>query len=280
MFVVAITRWGAPPAASPQGAAGGPSGAGDAEVQALAEHLKLSAYDARMRMAGALPAVLESTPDAARAEALRARFAELGHGVVACDAQRVVTLAHAPDARQVAFEEDAFVCTPRGGAPIRVAYPELLALVRARTRSDLETTTEKTTKKFSLGAAAISGGLVMRKKETRIETASARSEHQELYVFQRTARDTLILVDDRLDYAGLGQRKGRTTIESFQALCDLFVERAPDALFDDRMVRAPRRGSLDAVGRDSGATSATTSNQGETDLAAHLLAVARFRGQL
>ena len=59
-------------------------------------------------------------------------------------------------------------------------------------------------------------------------------------------------------------------------LVDTLRERAPGALYDEQLLGARRRTDVTAVGRGTVAAS----NAGETDLAAHVIAVAHKSGQL
>lgn len=278
MFAVALTRWGPPhPAGSPPDAR--PAAALEQLAVALAPRLGRSAYDLRLLLAGALPSVLLRTPEVARAQELLGLLRAGGHGAVACDLGRVSGSGDLPAPRDFAFEADAFSGTVPGSGPVRLGYEEVLALVRATHDTSEEITTETKEKKLSLARAAVTGGLSFSKTTTKREHSLRGEREQVLYVFARSGSGHLLLREQRLRYAGLGERVGRTLLENFNATVELFRERACAARYDDRLVSQRRS---ESVVHSTGGESArvATTNAGETDLAAHLIAVAHLQGQL
>jgi hypothetical protein len=110
--------------------------------------------------------------------------------------------------------------------------------------------------------------------------ASSEEREPVLYVIHRSGTGHVILRAHRLRFGGLGERIGRTVQENFNTMVTLLRERAPGAAFDDRLLRARRGGSRLAISGSPGQRTVVSSNEAETDLAAHLLAVASLQGQL
>ena len=100
-----------------------------------------------------------------------------------------------------------------------------------------------------------------------------------MYLLKRSGSGHVLLRETRLHYAGLGPRMGHSAIESFSTLIAALRERAPQAFYDDRLLRQRASGSLQ-VSRTSTSRTVTTSNEREVDVAVHLLAVAFLQAQI
>jgi hypothetical protein len=142
-----------------------------------------------------------------------------------------------------------------------------------------ELSSEHTEKKFSLGRAALTGGLVMTKSKTVSQRDTVQEREQVLYVMHQSGTGHVILRESRLRYTGLGARIGRSSSENFATTIALLREGAPQARFDDRLLRHRRAAGSIAVAGTSSSRTVTTSNDADADLGAHILTVAFLQGQ-
>ena len=250
-----------------------------AEVSALTPLLGMGVYELRLALSGPLPLVLLETEDAERARTLLASLRGRGHGAVACDAASVTSSADMLRPKSFAFEPEAISFETPGAAPMRVSPAEVLALVVATHAREEDSDREVREKKLSLGRAAMTGGLVRSKTRTVTERGSTRESERVLYLLKRSGSGHVLLRETRLHYAGLGPRMGHSAIESFSTLIAALRERAPQAFYDDRLLRQRASGSLQ-VSRTSTSRTVTTSNEREVDVAVHLLAVAFLQAQI
>jgi hypothetical protein len=261
MYVVALTRRSATPI--------------EADAAALAPVLGRSAYEARLALAAPPPAVLLETPDVDAARSLLALLRQRGHGAVACDTASVTPSENMITPRNFRFDEMCLIADEQPG----IEYAAVAALLRATHARRQENTSERTEKKLSLARSALTGGVVNTKSVTVTERSVVHEREQVLYVMNRSGSGHVILRETRLRYAGLGTQIGMSTTENFGSVVNLMRERAPSALFDDRLLKTRHAGTV----RQSGAAAArtiTSSNDVEVDLAAHLLTVAFLQGQL
>lgn len=269
-FVVGITRW-----ADTAGyrTAPVPSGPADEDVQALAARLGEVAYETRVRLAGPLPVILGSFDDVVQARELLGMLRARGHGAVAVGNDSVVASAqmHAPS--RVSLRPDGM-----DDASSTVRYDEIVALVHAVHERVARTEETVTAKKTSLARAAMTGGLVRSKTSTRTVTESDVAREQVLYVFRRSNVQPWLLRERSIRYEG--EALAPTTGENFQRLVTGLAARVPHALVDERLLRHKRRatGSRAVGGADR--SRIETSNEADTDLAAHLIVVAHLQGQL
>ncbi len=269
-FIVALTRLST--------AASTDAGRG-AEAAVLSPLIGMGAYELRVALGGGLPLVLATLQDAERARELLAALRARGHGAVACDDAKVEGNDRMASPRDFSLEAQALV-GDASGVRVELAFADMLALVAATHLRSEATTLETSQKKFSLGRAALTGGLVRNKTTTTTEHRSVEEREPVLYLLRRQGSGHLLLAESRLRYGGLGERRAPAAYENFRTLVALLRERAPDVLYDDRLLTQKRAaGSLSISGAGK-SRSLASSNAAETDLAVHLIAVAHLQGQL
>jgi hypothetical protein len=244
----------------------------DAGVAQLAADVGVVAYEARMLVAAGYPAVVATAADASRAYELVATLRAHGGDAVGCDASEVVS-------------SDAMVALDRftldlGGVTAgqeRLEWRDVLCLLRATHRARTETETQTTERKFNVGRSLLTGGLSNTTAVTKHAKDSSESREPVLYVFRRSGQTPWILREQGAHYEGLGPALARTTIENFATTCRTLRDRAPHAIYDERLVTRARV-SERAVRQGTAAQSTVTrSSASGVDVLAHLLATAVAR---
>ncbi len=265
MHVVALTRWGA---------------AMDGELPVLAVWLGVTAYDLRLRLAGALPVVFALKPDAQSAEDFVARLRARSHGAVSCDATQVP----GPGDQIVPREFELFASALRGkddhGRPFELPYVEITGLIRAARVSNTQNTLTTKETKFDMGMAVMSGGLKMSKQIDKVERSGSEEREQTLHIFRRSRPEPLLCRELALRYQSLGAALKPTTAQNFATFVELLRARAPFAFHDQRLVTQKRKAGALSIAGPAKERSVATTNAGETDLAAALLMLAHEQGQL
>ena len=252
MFVVALAELGGP---------------AEAEVPVLAADLGCTAYDARLMLAGGLPAVVKTTADKAQALELLAKLRGRGHGAVACDASAVVASASMKTMKYFRLGPDAIE-----EGEERLAYDDVLALVAAvhRSRTDSETVTRE--KKFSMSRALMTSGLSMSKTVTKETRAATEDRESVLYVFRKSGAAPWLLREHGTIWTGHGRPLEATEAGNFKATLAALREKIPGATYDDRLV-SRKVGERAALHGGAGTTTVKTSSEATIDLLAHLLAL-------
>jgi hypothetical protein len=240
----------------------------DARVQArVAATLGVTPYEARLALAGGFPAVLMTTADRAKADAVVATLRTAGDDVIACDASDVVAASAMVPFDRFTFEAAGVVA---GGQTL--PYDDVLCLLRAVHRGRTATETRTTERRFSAGKSLLSGGLANTKTVTKTTSESAESRDPVVYVFRRSGATPWILREAGTHYEGLGASRGLTTVENFATTIRLLRERAPGASYDERLVRAQRTLERSSLQGTSSHATVTTSSASGVDVLAHLLA--------
>lgn len=212
----------------------------EAEAPLLAKDLGLSVYEARLLVAGERPKVVLRTSDEARAQALVAKLRERRHGAFACDAGEIVATDDMPRLGAFSLGDAAL----RSGAGEELPYSDLLAIVRAMHVA--HSTRKKTVSehKLALGRAVLTGGLVNTKKTTREVTVGAAVHEQLVYLLRRSGAPAWVVEDGSTSFGGLGTKMAPSAAENLLRLVGELRRRAPDAAYDERLLRARGAGDM------------------------------------
>jgi len=226
------------------------------EAAELARDLGSTPYEARLAVSGALPSIVLTTSDRARAEELAAKLRARGQGAVLADTDEVVAHDRMVSMRRFALDAEG-LRSPDDAAAL--PFVDVLCLLRAMHRTTTNTIAETTERKINVPAAVISGGLIATKVVRKESTVAVEQREQVLYVFRRSGATPWILPASTSQYVALGADLASTTHENFATTIRLLRAAAPGAFYDERLLRPPRNANGAHAGND-------------VDLAAHLLA--------
>ena len=245
------------------------SGPIEKEAAALAFDLESAAYDERLNLNAGFPAVVLATPDEERAEALLLQLRKRGQAAIGCDGGTVVPGDKMISLRRFGLNERAVLATDRPG--FELPFAEIAVMVRATLVQTRETHAVVKEKKFDVGRAIATGGLMMSKTTVR-EVTSVKSETDDvLYLFRRDREPPWILRASLTHYPALGADLGPVARTNFLTLVALLRKRAPRAAYDERLLAmrfVPERARRAAAATPSLASSP----DGGNDLLAHLIA--------
>ena len=244
------------------------------EAPQLAADLGMTPYEAGLLLRLPPPVPILRTEDRARAVELVTKLRARRHDVVACDAGAVVASDAMTPVRSFRLDEDAFVVSS-AGTSTSVPWDDIVALVRAVHRTSSEHVEKSEQRKLSLGRAAMSGGFLMTKTVTKTAKHTVEEREQVLYVFRQGGAPMFATIS-RTRYEGLAAALRPSQIENFNTLVRTLRERAPQAVYDERLL-APRPG-IERVRAGTAGTVSASSSEG-VDLLAHLIALASTRAQ-
>ncbi|WP_437592054.1 hypothetical protein [Sorangium sp. So ce1000] len=221
----------------------------EAEAAALAADLGSTAYEQRLHLAAGLPAVVLTTADPAPAHALLRALRARGHGALAVDAAAVVSSGDMVPLRRGRLEPGGLVAEDPAapgvaGQPAavveRLPFDDILALVRATQRQRVASKVDVKERKFAPGSAVLTGGIVMSKTVTREETRVSDERSEVLYLFRKSGERPWLLRERSASYGWLGGKLAPSSIQNFAATIALLRQRAPGAVYDERLT-GPRR---------------------------------------
>jgi hypothetical protein len=240
----------------------------------LATATGVTAYEVRLALAGGFPAIVLTTPDEAKANALGAMLRAGGDDAIAIDGREIAAAETMIPFDHFIFEADAVAVRAREPARTPLPYADIACLLRAVHRSRATTQTQTSERKFDVGKSLLSGGLANTKVVTKTSTEASESRESVLYVFRRSGERPWLLREAHASYEGLGAARGLTTIANFGTTIRLLRERAPHAAYDERLMQ-PRRALERSAMHGTGARSTVTSSSASgIDTLAHLVAIA------
>jgi hypothetical protein len=241
----------------------------EAEAAALAKDLDLTPYEARLMLNGGLPAIVYRTPDAQEAAKLVKSIRARGTAALSCDVATIVGADRMIPMRHFAFEPDALVVTDRKE---KLPYADIVALLRATHRTRTETEAETKNKKFSMGRALLSGGLMLTKTVAKKERSVVSETEHVLYLFRASGAVPWILRERAANYAALGSELAPSSAQNFLTTIRRLRELAPEAAYDESLM-APRAVTGRVARTATGNTeSISMSSASGVDLLAHLIA--------
>lgn len=267
MHLVALTRFN-------------PAATLEQELQTFASALGIGLYDTRMKLAAAAPAVLASMTDAAAAQQLLALLHGRGHGAVAVDTRELASPDQLTVARSVTLDEVGLRGADVAGQPFDAPFAEIRATLRASEQSDVTQTVATQGKQLAIGRALLTGGLMLKKSVTKMETTETSERQPIAYLFRRPGQPPIVLKEQRLHYEGLGIHRGLTAHDSFEKLLAHLRAQNPAALRDDRLLTQKRKVDLTSVHGVGAERTISNSNEGANLLAAQLIVLAHEAGQL
>ncbi len=210
----------------------------DEAARALAEASGAALAEARMRLAPEPPALLARlAPD--RAASLVAALRRAGLAALAVD-DHIPTDADRTVARTCSLGEEGLVVAPRSGAALEVAWPEVLAVLRGMRASRIEVERTEKSKRFSLGTAVATGGLLLTRTAQTTQRSSSEATEQVVLVFTRDGR-AAVLSEHELNFSCLGPGMQPSSTANVVELARRLRERAKGAFHDDRLLRLGRR---------------------------------------
>ncbi|MHB1845987.1 MAG: hypothetical protein ACYCWW_14270 [Deltaproteobacteria bacterium] len=197
----------------------------------------LAPAEARMRVAGEPPHLLVRWDDE-KAEALCATLRSAGEQAIACplpppgDAERLVC-------RTFQLGADAIELSARLGPPVSFPHAGLRLLLRGlRVHHESSVRVEKE-RKFSLGKAIATQGLMLTSEKKR-EVKTDIEEAEGFLLIYSTA-GVAALYEGEVAFTSLGADVRPSRHENLDLVARRLRERAPHAVWDDRLIRLGKR---------------------------------------
>jgi hypothetical protein len=223
-------------------------------------------------LAAGFPTIVLTTADEERATALAATLRGEGDDAIACDTREVASAEEMVAFDRFTFEAEAVVA---GGQSL--PYADVLCLLRAVHRSRATTETQTSERKFDAAKSLFTGGLSNTKVVAKTTREGAESREPVLYVFRKSGATPWLLRESRTHYEGLGAARGLAATVNFQTTVRILRERAPNAVYDERLMHAHRALERSAKEGTGAKSTVTTSFASGIDALAHLVAVALGR---
>lgn len=210
----------------------------EAVATAVADLAGITLQEARMRLVLEPPTpLLLAAP--AEEPAVMERLRRVGLTVVSMPMPPPTDQQHVM-ARSFTLGPAALSVRPRAGEPVELAWSEVGAILRGAvaTRTETESIQRKveTTVYMGLGGDIKARSEIIRTREVSVDEKT----EQVIYVFGKSGQ-RLSLCENSLEFSGLGPTKEVSRFRNTVLLAKLLKERAPQAFYDERLVRLGRR---------------------------------------
>ena len=206
----------------------------------LARAMGITPYEARARVAvpGGGPAVVASFACSERAGDCAARLRAAGFTPMVLDSEDVESDLQRLMVRRLQFGADALEIMCRDGQQLRLPYAGIKLILRGTGISctaELETSTQK---KFALGRALATGGLVMRKNVKKVTTTTNQQRQPFCHLYSN-GQQPVVVRQDEMDYTALGEQRRLSREANFNWICAELRRRCSAAAWDERLQTRP-----------------------------------------
>jgi hypothetical protein len=204
-------------------------------VQALADALGITVYEARQRMLGNGPAVVASFADPQPALDLSGKLNQNGIATLIFDATEVRSSAGYFIVHRFVFEKRAIRIETNNGQPSEIPYDEIDLLLPCTSIVGVSGQKTVTERKLSIGKTILSGGLPMTTKVERQEAVTSEERTKVLYLYAGKRRPA-IFSQVGMTFDGLGDAMKLSRELNFTHLTSELRRLCPKAVYDDRLV--------------------------------------------
>jgi hypothetical protein len=206
----------------------------------LANALGTTPYEARARVSipGGGPAIVANFATTEQAADCAARLKGLGFKTLLIESGQIESDLNRLLVRQIQFTSDSFQIVTGDDTKLEIPYPEVKLLLRgAGITSSVQVETD-TKKKFALGRAVATGGLVMRKKVTTTTTSNTQERQPFCHIYA-AGQPPIVLRQTEIDYTVLGDKLQPSRNANFNWICSELRRRCTAADWDDRLQTRP-----------------------------------------
>ena len=217
----------------------------DELANALAGALGATLYEARSRLRapGKGPLVVSVNAERNVVEDIVKKLKSRGLDAVALYQDEIETIPNHFTARKFILNEDGISVESRGGRRLAMDYSSIDLILRGtciEVKSEARSVKER---KFSLGRAMLSGGIIITKSKK--STHQAETEDREGFFNLYSANGlTLVFRENTVVYDSLGSSLKPSRVENFAYLINELRRRQPGAAFDNRLLRRAEQALL------------------------------------
>ena len=209
-------------------------------ARGLAGALGNTPYEARARVSipGGGPAIVANFATPEQAAACVARLNSAGFKALVVDSEQIESDRNRLLVRQLQFTTDRLQLVTRDNTKIDIPLHEVKLLLRGTgITSNVQIETDMK-KKFALGRAVASGGLVMSKK-VKTTTRNISEERQPFCHIYVPGQPPVVLRQAEIDYSTLGEQRQPSRNANFNWICAELRRRCAAADWDDRLQTRP-----------------------------------------
>ena len=203
---------------------------------ALASALGITSYEAsvRLRVSGSGPLMIATFGERTAADEVNRKLEASGLTTVMISDEESASAQKEFPVRTFRFNDHTLHAESRQQETLAVDYRTIFLIIRGtgiKQETSIETTKER---KFDLGKAVLTGGLIISKTVKTTERKITEEREGFLFVYAEGVLP-LVFREGALDYSSFGPALQPSRIANFTALLAEIRRRSPQARFDDRL---------------------------------------------
>ena len=206
----------------------------------LAAVLGVTPYEARSRVniPSGGPAIVASFANDDLAVTCVKELIDAGFDTLCLDSAELENDQNRFIVQHLNFAADCLHLWGQGGEQLTLNFSDIVLLLRGAGIINTVQCETITTKKFAVGRALATGGLMMRKKVTST-SQSVDSERQPFCHIYAQGHPAIVLRQDLLDYTALGSECRLSRDENFNWICTELRRLCDSACWDERLQTRP-----------------------------------------
>jgi hypothetical protein len=221
-------------------------------VEKVAAIVNKGKYDTRLLMTGGIPRIIAHCQSIHAAESMASSLRHLGLVAFICKDSELHRPAQSLRAHTLEIRERAVVFRDKGGRDRRLESDDVLLILKGITQTYVEEERATTKMKFSLPMTILTGGIPIWRGVK--EQASVQSQRPENFIrlYDRKSSETSVdIFQNHVNYSFLGTEMTFSSLTNFGTLSAKLQGVFPQAIFDDRLTRAPEVTSPSGTGLDA-----------------------------
>jgi hypothetical protein len=204
----------------------------ETRIRAIAAIVDLAPAEVRHKLMGAMPRVLCIDADDTRLENCVRQLSTIQVQALTCDGDLVPDDRERVVAKTLAFGTSGLRVNENDPTGCECPYSAIELVQRGMREHDETVVTESTHRKFSMGKALVSGGLLL---SSKVKTTQVQHKHksERFILLQRRDGDPeIILYERRLDYRFLGARMDPSAFTNLETVFAELKSRLRDTPID------------------------------------------------
>lgn len=207
-------------------------------LQRVASLISKEIVDTRLLLAGEIPRIIASYPNADTAGSIAQGLRDAGLGAFICRDSELRNRPLSFKARTARSGEKEVIFGDRSGGEVRVGAGDAFLIIRGRIQSATQEKTSTTKMKLNVAATVLTGGFPIMRRVTQKNTKESFRVEDFVRIFDRRSSDPRVeMSQNHIDYAFLGPELTPSTPANFNIVVTKLREWFPLAIFDERLTR-------------------------------------------
>ena len=194
--------------------------------------------DTRLLLAGEIPRIIASYPNADTADSIAQRIRDAGLVAFTCRDSELRSRPASFIARTARSGEKEVIFGDRRGGEVRVGAGDASLIIRGRLQSIKQEKTSTTKMKLNVAATVLTGGFPIMRRVTEKTAKESFQAEDFVKIYDRRSSDPRIeMSQNHIDYSFLGPELTSSTPTNFNIVVTKLREWYPLAIFDERLTR-------------------------------------------